>query len=243
MLTNVGHEKTRGKPEPYQQVEHRAEQPRERCEQVGSGSGPEPKRRQHWHLVPRPCLARALSHDHGVASPCSSATERPIVYAGGCHPGLLVYCIFYTVKIRTTPPIAVTQPLRVRSTNSCGTSRPSFRRPVCQGHDLSLHSTQAENAAFVPLCLRQTPTTTFEAVVAACMGVKHDRLPRDRLQQQSSTAINPPIRRTRPDCRARAVNGHAAAPPSSVMNSRRLIIRSPRRRGRGASAALRGQAP
>src|SRR6478672_6593606 len=100
MLTNVGHEKTRGKPEPYQQVEHRAEQPRERCEQVGSGSGPEPKRRQHWHLVPRPCLACALSHDHGVASPCSSATERPVVYAGECHPGLLVYCIFYTVKIR-----------------------------------------------------------------------------------------------------------------------------------------------
>src|SRR5262245_37578287 len=82
MLTDVGHEKTRGKPEPYQHVEHRAEQPRERCEQVGSGSGPEPKRRQHWHLVPRPCLARALSHDHGVASPCSSATERPVVSAG-----------------------------------------------------------------------------------------------------------------------------------------------------------------
>src|SRR5262249_8233005 len=77
MLTDVGYEKTRGKPEPYQHVEHRAEQPRERCEQVGSGSGPEPKRRQHWHLVPRPCLARALSHDHGAASP---ATERPVVW-------------------------------------------------------------------------------------------------------------------------------------------------------------------
>src|SRR5215470_14244843 len=35
----------------------------------------------------------------------------------------------------TTPPIAVTQPLRVRSTNSCETSRPSFRRPVCHGRD------------------------------------------------------------------------------------------------------------
>ena len=32
-------------------------------------------------------------------------------------------------------------------------------------------------------------------------------------------------------CCARAVSGHAAAPPSSVMNSRRFI-RSPRRRGR-----------
>src|SRR5262245_16724730 len=34
-------------------------------------------------------------------------------------------------------------------------------------------------------------------------------------------------------CCAPAVNGHAAAPPSSVMNSRRLT-RSPRRRGRAA---------
>src|SRR5262252_9528904 len=33
-------------------------------------------------------------------------------------------------------------------------------------------------------------------------------------------------------CFARAANGHAAAPPISATNSRRLI-RSPRRRGRG----------
>jgi hypothetical protein len=44
-------------------------------------------------------------------------------------------------------------------------------------------------------------------------------------------------------CCARAVSGHAAAPPSSVMKSRRLLIRSPRRRGRAASAALRGRDP
>ena len=35
----------------------------------------------------------------------------------------------------------------------------------------------------------------------------------------------------------RAASGHAAAPPSSVMNSRRFI-RSPRRRGRAASAGM-----
>src|SRR3974390_2234945 len=75
MLHDVGHEKTFGKPEPYQHVEHWAEQSRERCEQVGNGSGPEPERRQDWHLVPRPCLTRALSDDHGVAAPCSSATK------------------------------------------------------------------------------------------------------------------------------------------------------------------------
>src|SRR5262245_43321893 len=37
---------------------------------------------------------------------------------------------------------------------------------------------------------------------------------------------------------------HATAPPpSSVMNSRRTIIRSPRRRGRAASAGFPGRAP
>jgi 3-demethylubiquinone-9 3-methyltransferase len=43
---------------------------------------------------------------------------------------------------------------------------------------------------------------------------------------------------------ARAASGHAAtaAPPSSVRNSRRRIIRSPRRRARAASAAGRGRA-
>ena len=33
------------------------------------------------------------------------------------------------------------------------------------------------------------------------------------------------MRRTRSGCCARAASGHAAAPPSSVMNSRRSIIR------------------
>src|SRR5262249_25087372 len=40
-----------------------------------------------------------------------------------------------------------------------------------------------------------------------------------------------------PGCCARAVSGHAAAPPSSDMNARRLI-RSPRRRGRAAAAEM-----
>ena len=44
MLHDVGHEKTFGKPEPNQHVEHWTEQSRERCEQVGNGSGPESER-------------------------------------------------------------------------------------------------------------------------------------------------------------------------------------------------------
>ena len=49
--------------------------------------------------------------------------------------------------------------------------------------------------------------------------------------------ISTPMRRIRSGCCARAASGHAAAAAESVMNSRRLI-RSPRRRGRAASAAL-----
>ena len=46
--------------------------------------------------------------------------------------------------------------------------------------------------------------------------------------------VSTPMRRTRSGCCARAASGHAAAPPRTVMKSRRLI-RSPRRRGRAAS--------
>src|SRR5215467_10680085 len=62
MLHDVGHEKTFGKPEPYQHVEHWTEQSRERCEQVGNGSGPESERHKDRRLVPGPYLTRARSH-------------------------------------------------------------------------------------------------------------------------------------------------------------------------------------
>src|SRR5262249_49742723 len=60
--------------------------------------------------------------------------------------------------------------------------------------------------------------------------------------------------RTRSPCCARAASGHVAiahvdiahvaiAPPSSVMKSRRLLIQSPRRRGRAASVESPVRAP
>ena len=48
--------------------------------------------------------------------------------------------------------------------------------------------------------------------------------------------------RVRSLCCARAARGHAVTPPSRVMNSRRLIIPSLRRRGRAGSAVLQGRA-
>ena len=45
-----------------------------------------------------------------------------------------------------------------------------------------------------------------------------------------------PIRRMGSPCCARAATGHAAAPARRVLSSRRLIIRSPRQRGRAATA-------
>src|SRR5262249_23690294 len=57
-----------------------------------------------------------------------------------------------------------------------------------------------------------------------------------RARLSGSFAARPPasqpIRRMRSACCARAASGQAAAPPRSEMNSRRLIIRSPGRRGR-----------
>ena len=65
----------------------------------------------------------------------------------------------------------------------------------------------------------------------------------DRDEGHAIEHIRMPIRRIRSACCARAAIGQgAAAPPSSVMNSRRLIIRSPRRRWRGASAVRSGRA-
>src|SRR6516164_6273501 len=96
MLHEVGHEKTFGKPEPYQHVEHWTEQSRERCEQVGNGSGPEPERQQDRHLVPS-YLTRPLSHDHGRSHLfLSDGKTGRICRSAPC--GLLVQCNFHTVN-------------------------------------------------------------------------------------------------------------------------------------------------
>ena len=59
-----------------------------------------------------------------------------------------------------------------------------------------------------------------------------ERLPKGASGSFSEVPTSIATRRTRPGCCARAVSGHAAAaPPSSVMNSRRST-RSPRRRAR-----------
>src|SRR4051812_20542399 len=53
----------------------------------------------------------------------------------------------------------------------------------------------------------------------------------------AASGMSTPMRRIPPGCCARAPNGHAAAaPPSNVTNSR-LLIQSPRRRGRATSPA------
>src|SRR5215813_7362497 len=94
MLHDVGHEKTFGKPEPYQHVEHWTEQSRERCEQVGNGSGPESERHKDRRLVPGPYLTRALSHDHGRSESLFLSDRKTgricrwVVFRHIEHPGL-----------------------------------------------------------------------------------------------------------------------------------------------------------
>src|SRR5260370_7283998 len=99
VLHDVGHEKTYGEAGPYQQAERRAEQWRERCEQVGNGSGPEPERRQDRLLVPRPCLTRALSHDHGRSELLFLSKDRSYLQVGAMRA---CSCIaFSTLSIRS----------------------------------------------------------------------------------------------------------------------------------------------
>src|SRR5262245_58106446 len=63
-----------------------------------------------------------------------------------------------------------------------------------------------------------------------CSSVTKARYPSPPETASSSPVLSTPIRATCVDgCCARAESGHAAAPPTSVMNSRRLIV------------ALRGQ--
>src|SRR5262249_20473404 len=55
----------------------------------------------------------------------------------------------------------------------------------------------------------------------------------------SARPTSTPTRRSRSGCWPRAINGHAVAPPKSVMNSRRLIA-SPEASGQGIVQVQRG---
>jgi hypothetical protein len=71
-----------------------------------------------------------------------------------------------------------------------------------------------------------TPANLANAARRACAGAS-----------SALVLMSTPMRRTRSPCCTRAAKGHAATPPSSAMNSRR-IIRSPRRRGRNLRLLL-----
>ena len=78
---------------------------------------------------------------------------------------------------------------------------------------------------------------------SCCKPPKNDAMRACASRSFAAGLISTPMRRIRSACCARATNGQAAAaPPSSVMNSRRLI-RSPRRRGRAAWVQLAGPEP
>jgi hypothetical protein len=68
------------------------------------------------------------------------------------------------------------------------------------------------------------PNSSRRCTKAACQSLQPERVPAPKNPMVGSFEV----------CCARAANGHAAAPPSRVMNSRRFIIRSPRRHGRAA---------
>src|SRR5215469_1379686 len=93
VLQDIGHEKPFSEPEPYQYVEHRAEQPRKRRALVGSGSGPEPKGRHNGRLVGSPCLTLALRR-YGPMYACGHIDS--FYDAAGAQPTQLVPATYVT---------------------------------------------------------------------------------------------------------------------------------------------------
>src|SRR5205085_1562345 len=83
----------------------------------------------------------------------------------------------------------------------------------------------------------------------AGLGVSCQRKACDERERDTSL-INPhyilrlaAVKKEIPARSSYAASGHAAAPPSNVMNWRRVLIRSPRRQSRLMSTAARGRAP
>jgi hypothetical protein len=91
-----------------------------------------------------------------------------------------------------------------------------------------------------PFGQRTSMDRFFPSVQPRCWSASRKAL---SIAGSGDTAPITATRQTLPVCCARAASGQAAAaPPSSVMKSRRFIIRSPRRRGRAGSVALQGRA-
>jgi hypothetical protein len=129
----------------------------------------------------------------------------------------IVRVAFLSVLAAGVPPVTITSTCDPTSSAARSGSRSTRSCP-------HFHSM----ATVLPLTYPRSrrPSTNAWVRVAKDAGVPNRRTP---------------IRGTLWDCCARAASGHAAAaPPSSVMNSRRFT-RSPRRRGRVASAGLRDQ--
>src|SRR5215469_5205725 len=91
MLQGIGHEEPSSKPEPYQHVQHRAEQPRKRRALVCSGSCPEPKGRHN--LVGSPCLTLALRR-YGPMYACGHIDS--FYDAAGAQPTQMVPATYVT---------------------------------------------------------------------------------------------------------------------------------------------------
>ena len=90
MLQGIGHEETSSQPEPYQHVEHRAEQPRKRRALVGGGSSPEPKRRHNRRLVGSDCPTLALRR-YGPVYGCGHIDSFTTRRCRGLHSGAGAY--------------------------------------------------------------------------------------------------------------------------------------------------------
>jgi hypothetical protein len=128
MLQDIGHEETFGKPESYQHVQHRAEQLRERCTEVGSGSGPEPEGRQYRRRVRRPCLTLALRR-YGPLYACGHMDSLMTRWRRSLpEVGLGIGNLSFSVQPKQREFLL--QPRLTMRSPSCGTARRALLHPL-----------------------------------------------------------------------------------------------------------------
>ena len=124
-------------------------------------------------------------------------------------------------------------PLLTPGNYSIRFSKSGFKDFVREG--IVLHIETLEISATL-----QVGAASEEVLVSAAAPLVETETTDQHVELDTLAIASAPITGT--DCCARVASGHAAAPPRSVMNSRRRIIRSPRRRPAEGPAAPRSRA-
>ena len=102
----------------------------------------------------------------------------------------------------------------------------TLQRVPSDGRDLGLFCVserKSSNSGPAQIVKRDADDPGSRTRLDSCNPCENAATRSDDSGSSAATFISAPIRRIRSLCCARAVSGHAAAPPSSAMNERRFI--------------------